>query len=392
MGGSFSGYIKTGGRLSVSEIINHELLQAKVRLSKNTKINQTVWGLLQRYSDWDCENVSVKDRSKSPLFWKEQDSKWRLSYNLETQLDDIHKLIESYKKLPLNKTQNKTIKGFEFVTFHQSFSYEDFMEGIKPVILKNKNIQEINDPEEINIQNKNLEYDIEDGIFKKICERARDNKPHRFAIFIDEINRGNIASIFGELITLIEIDKREKQQTRLPYSKSLFTVPDNLDIYGTMNTADRSVEALDSALRRRFEFREMPPDYNVLKNKTKKIEGIDLSDLLKKINSRIEKLLDKDHMIGHSYFLKINAPEDLKNTFKNQIIPLLQEYFFGDYAKIGLILGNEFFKNDPSTEVKFANFKDYDSSLFDDKEVHHLIDLSTMEIGVFMEAIKNLLK
>lgn len=181
-------------------------------------------------------------------------------------------------------------------------------------------------------------------------------------LIIDEINRGNVSQIFGELITLIEEDKRlgnaEAIQVRLPYSKDSFGVPPNVYILGTMNTADRSVEALDTALRRRFSFIEMPPCYSLIRTDGKAkdgiINGIDLSLLLEIINKRIEKLLDKDHMIGHSYFLNISTLNDLKSTFQNKIIPLLQEYFYGDYGKIGLVIGAGFFEiNENQIEEDF---------------------------------------
>jgi len=152
----------------------------------------------------------------------------------------------------------------------------------------------------------------------------------------------------------------------LPYSKDdegKFGVPDNIYIIGTMNTADRSVEALDTALRRRFSFEEIMPKPELLKSD---MQGIDLQRLLKTVNERIEKLLDREHQIGHSYFLEVEDLEDLKQVFKDKIIPLLQEYFFGDYGKIGLVLGKEFVEKIP--ETKFANFE-YD---MEDKDVYRL--------------------
>ena len=183
-----------------------------------------------------------------------------------------------------------------------------------------------------------------------------------YVIIIDEINRGNVAQIFGELITLIEQDKRigndEALTVTLPYSKKKgFGIPSNLYIVGTMNTADRSVEALDTALRRRFRFIEMPPRYD-LADLENKIEGISLKTLLSTLNSRIEKLLDKDHLIGHSYFLQVKNTADLSHVFHQNIVPLLQEYFYGDFAKIGLVLGDAFFeKSEETSTTTFARFK-----------------------------------
>lgn len=182
--------------------------------------------------------------------------------------------------------------------------------------------------------------------------------PTNYVLIIDEINRGNVSQIFGELITLIEPDKRsgmkEALEVTLPYSKEKFSVPPNLYIIGTMNTADRSVEALDTALRRRFSFTEMAPDYGLLKGKPNDYE-LDLGELLETINKRIEALLDKDHAIGHSYFLRVLSGEcSLKDVFFNEIIPLLQEYFYGNYSRIELVLGTGFVKSDSVTQTLFA--------------------------------------
>jgi mcrB domain protein len=224
----------------------------------------------------------------------------------------------------------------EFVTFHQSYSYEDFVEGIRPT-LDNKNISE--NIESMEENKKDLKYTLYSGIFKDICERATANPNSNYVLIIDEINRGNISKIFGELITLIEPSKRlgenEELKIRLTYSKKEFGVPKNLYILGTMNTADRSIALLDIALRRRFNFIEMPPRYNLLE---REIENINLKKLLEAINTRIEFLLDKDHLIGHSYFINIKSFEDLKEVFKNSIMPLLQEYFYDDFEKIKFVL------------------------------------------------------
>jgi 5-methylcytosine-specific restriction protein B len=157
---------------------------------------------------------------------------------------------------------------------------------------------------------------------------------------------------------LIEQDKRQGEDNevslQLPYSKSLFSVPANIDIYGTMNTADRSVEALDTALRRRFSFVEMMPNVSLLESS--EIDGISLKDVLMTINDRIEILIDRDHCIGHSYFMNLKTTRDLRLAFKDKIVPLLQEYFYGDYGKIGLVLGEGFVKSHSKSKTPFANF------------------------------------
>ncbi|MDO1514349.1 AAA family ATPase [Maribacter confluentis] len=228
--------------------------------------------------------------------------------------------------------------------------------------------------------------------------KGKSGKP--IVLIIDEINRGNVSAIFGELITLIEKDKRlgadEALLAQLPYSKEVFGVPPNLYIIGTMNTADRSVEALDSALRRRFSFTEMPsiPSYvaehGLLVNGI--IDDIDLVVLLKTLNKRIEKLLDKDHTIGHSYFLKIMNIEDLKAVIGNKVIPLLQEYFFGDYGKIGLVMGNGFVDYDTteSDEEFFATFE-YEIGSLLSRKVYKIKDALKMDNVEFKEALRKLI-
>ena len=199
---------------------------------------------------------------------------------------------------------------------------------------------------------------------------------------------------------MIEDDKRlgssEALEVVLPYSKEKFGVPSNLYIIGTMNTADRSVEALDTALRRRFSFEEIRPNPEVITNRKQGdngvVEGIDLAQLLETINKRIELLVDKDHQIGHSYFLPVESIKELKSAFQNKIIPLLQEYFFGDYGKIGLVLGSGFVSVKEKEKNIFADFNNmYDASDLAEREIYRIENPDKMDDVKFREAITNLL-
>ena len=218
-----------------------------------------------------------------------------------------------------------------------------------------------------------------------------------YVLIIDEINRGNISSIFGELITLLEDDKRigrvEETSVVLPYSKESFSVPKNVHIIGTMNTADRSVEALDTALRRRFSFIETPPNPDILleahPSKGVVEDTIDLISLLKTINTRILMLKDKDHMIGHSYFIKANTIKELINLFSDKIIPLLEEYFFMDMSKIGLILGSSFVKKiSPDIQIGFADFEDENQNGFIDQSLYEIVPKSQWTSASFISIYK----
>ena len=221
----------------------------------------------------------------------------------------------------------------EFVTFHQSYAYEDFIEGVRPVL-----------------EGKDLAYKLHEGIFKRICQRACKDPDNKYVLIIDEINRGNIAKIFGELITLLEPSKRlgneDEAKATLPYSPDPFGVPPNLYILGTMNTADRGIALLDTALRRRFHFVERMPNPESVE---KDIEGVDGQELLKAINRRIKAKLDREHQIGHTYLIRKTSIKELAAAFQHQIMPLLQEYFYDDWEKIRFVLnGNPFIAEESS--------------------------------------------
>jgi len=249
------------------------------------------------------------------------------------------------------------------VTFHPSYSYEDFVEGYRPVVEDNSSKQ----------------YELKKGIFWNVCEKARDFPDETVVLIIDEINRGNIPKIFGELITLIEEDKRgeEKYALTLAYSQDSFFVPKNLLIIGTMNTADKSLMQMDDALKRRFVFEELMPDTEALREEFDRngvSDGEKYAKILEKINEKIigkgeedkkqRKIQFRDKQIGHSYFWFVKSDEHLQNVIKYDIIPLLQDYFYGDYDEIRKVLGKKIIGDDnrPTSLVsqrdKAGNLKD----------------------------------
>jgi len=242
---------------------------------------------------------------------------------VDGRLEDAHDL-DAFQKRKFN--QEDLSGNIAMVTFHQNFAYEDFVEGIRPVLDR---------------EQEGLRYTLHEGLFQQIAHAARERPEENFVLIIDEINRGNIARIFGELITLIEDSRRignpEETEVTLPYSKESFGVPSNLYLIGTMNTADRSIQLLDTALRRRFKFVEMMPEpYH---QDMAKIEGLECGQMLSSMNERIAVLLDREHQIGHTYLLGVQDMVELSDRFRTQIFPLLQEYFFDDWSKIKKVLG-----------------------------------------------------
>jgi 5-methylcytosine-specific restriction protein B len=210
------------------------------------------------------------------------------------------------------------------VTFHPSYTYEDFVEGFRPA----------------QTGSGALELTLTDGIFKRVCEAAAADKDRRYVVLIDEINRGNIPKIFGELITLIESDKRGLT-VRLPQSGQEFAVPSNMHLIGTMNTADRSIHLLDTALRRRFSFVELLPDSDLLEGATAGVLALDV--FLDALNAKIRELVGREKQVGHAMFLRkgipIDSAEAFAAIFRFELLPLLQEYLYEDYKELEWLLG-----------------------------------------------------
>lgn len=339
----------SGNRPSKStEILNHKYVQAKARLQGHRDLYTgfIAW-YLRKHSTPNCPHVHHSNRREPLWFWRNEDQTWILTSEWEESGDVVLDFVSRLESAP--QEEHKPIERFEFVTFHQSYSYEEFVEGIRPTLGETED------------ETGEVSYILHKGVFRRICERARaDGDGKRYALFIDEINRGNISKIFGELITLIEGDKREGADNELsvvlPYSGESFSVPGNLDIFGTMNTADRSLAHIDTALRRRFTFEELMPDPDLLSIVSLDGQEIDLRKMLQAMNESIEALFDREHAVGHAYFLKgkgrLIEGSELPDLFRSKIIPLLTEYFFDDWSKVRSVLGDD--RVGEKTETQFV--------------------------------------
>jgi hypothetical protein len=333
----FAALVDLGERAKVAQIAEHEFITLKaLAMGRTRHVRQTVWAILQEHARENSNTVHYKKRNSPLVFDKEEDSIWALVDDWREEGEDQVAMAKFWRQGPQMEAVQQR---YEMVTFHQAYSYEDFVEGIRPG-------QDDESGE--------LVYRVVPAVFRRLCQKAKTDPKHRYAIFIDEINRGNIAKIFGELITLIEDDKRtiykpdgsleSGLELTLPYSGDRFGVPKNLDVYGAMNTADRSIALLDTALRRRFKFEELMPQAGLINGSRgdgyiEDGEGgiINLRALLEAVNRRIRFLLNRDMTLGHSYLMKVQNFSALKDVMLHKIIPLLQEYFYEDWHRIQLV-------------------------------------------------------
>lgn len=315
---------------------------------------------------------------------------------------DIERTINEFvEQISLNEKVLETKTGVEFTVFNSSgkggISVRTTTQN--EIVISKKAIKNyLLDPSENIRSNQAYAWAIARYIKNKLDEKTSDDETYlkNFVLIIDEINRGNISRIFGELITLIEDSKRqgagEELSVTLPYSKEEFSVPSNVYIIGTMNSSDRSLTGLDIALRRRFTFIETPPKPELLNEI--EVEGLNVGDLLKVINQRIEVLLDRDHCIGHANFMSLKKQptlEHLAQIFKQKIIPQLQEYFFDDWEKINMVLNANGMLKAKSVEssVLFPNVESDSDGFFEEQKTWELNDTAFDSIVSFSKIIKH---
>ena len=328
---------KPDQNFTVPEILKMEMVQARFSQYPVKHPTNQIWGYLQAHTIPESQTVNFTSRSEPYLFDKTSDAHWFLTAAGK-------EYVQGTLADPLNMIQqgppatNLPEDFIHWITFHQTYAYEDFVEGLRPLTGQG--------------DSGGLAFEIKPGIFRALCARAQADPTNQYVLVIDEINRGNIAKVFGELMTLIETDKRGILSVELPYSKENFRVPANLAIIGTMNTADRSIALLDVALRRRFAFLELLPEPELLDSieiEVKEEDPLNLGKCLRKINQRIVELRGLDYQIGHSYFLPIQNCQNndeklacLDDIWNYQILSLLKEYFYGQADLLRQVLPSFF--------------------------------------------------
>ena len=354
--------------LKIRDILNQPVVQSyskfvKGRTSKN--VYGTVSTTLIERSDATSSNSTYR-MGVQEYFHKNENSEWTLTEEgrayVEAELSNVPTQASGQHGTDWHKF-------FRTITFHQSYSYEEFVEGIRPKLDGDVG---------------GIAYEIKDGIFKELCSVASQDPDNKYLLIIDEINRGNIAKIFGELITLLEDGKRETMSVRLPYSQDSFTVPKNLYVLGTMNTADRSIALLDIALRRRFEFVELMPKNELLSSNIEGT-GLSLAKLLEQLNQKISIMIDRDHQIGHSYLMEIDSLKSLNRAWYKKILPLIQEYFYNDWEKLEILLGKSKLDGTGFVTSKIVKFPG-DGDL-DDTTLHDIHQYTDQELVKALKAL-----
>ena len=344
--------------VKVPEIVSHEFFINKAaQNSREKNLSSTAWLELRRHSPVDSKTVSFDNRASQAYFDKDNSGAWYLLPESIDLLNDLaQQLAEFQQAQHENNSQNSEFRQqrFSMVSFHQAYGYEEFVEGIRPMMAAT--IPATNNSSQ-------MSYAIQDGAFLKLCQRAANDPEQRYAMLIDEINRANVSRVFGELLSLIESDKRagmaNAMTVNLAYSGRTFSVPANVDIYATMNTQDHSLAPLDMALRRRFRFIDCPPqpellpiiylnqdleadNSETLHSKTANpTEAIDLANILTGLNNRIAQTLGAEAQLGHAFLWSVNSLEQLQTALTEQIIPQLAQAAGGQVAILQYIFQDE---------------------------------------------------
>ena len=352
--------------VKVPEIVNHEFFVSKAAQNARDKnLSNTAWSVLQMHTPASSQTVSYKNRSSQAYFDKDNSGAWYLLPESMDLLSNLAQQLAEFQQAQReNNSQNQEFRQqrFSMVSFHQAYGYEEFVEGIRPVMA-------VTSP--ATNGSSQMSYAIQDGAFLKLCQRAANDPDQRYAMLIDEINRANVSRVFGELLSLIEPDKRagmtNAMTVNLAYSGRTFSVPANVDIYATMNSQDHSLAPLDMALRRRFRFIDCPPQPKLLpilylnlnqdseavnsvtlNTKTANpaenrypTETIDLAKLLTGLNNRIAQMLGAEAQLGHAFLWSVDSLEQLQTALIEQIIPQLAQAAAGQVTILQYIFQDE---------------------------------------------------
>lgn len=321
--------------VKVPEIVNHDFFVNKAAQNARDKnLSNTAWSVLQMHTPSSSQTVSYKNRASQAYFDKDSSGAWYLLPESIDLLGDLAQQLAEFQQVQReNSSQKQTFRQqrFSMVSFHQAYGYEEFVEGIRPVIAPSDHTK--NSPSQ-------MSYSVQDGAFLKLCQRAANDPDQRYAMLIDEINRANVSRVFGELLSLIEPDKRygmaNAMTVNLAYSGRTFSVPANVDIYAAMNTQDHSLAPLDMALRRRFRFIDCPPQPELLPviypnqdleadntEAFKSEKTINLAKILTGLNNRIAQTLGAEAQLGHAFLWSVDSLEHLQTALIEQIIPQL---------------------------------------------------------------------
>ena len=339
--------------VKVPEIVNHEFFVNKAAQNARDKnLSNTAWSVLQMHTPASSQTVSYKNRASQAYFDKDNSGAWYLLPESMDLLSGLAQQLAEFQQAQReNNSQNQEFRQqrFSMVSFHQAYGYEEFVEGIRPAIAPSDHTK--NSPSQ-------MSYSVQDGAFLKLCQRAANDPEQRYAMLIDEINRANVSRVFGELLSLIEPDKRagmaNAMTVNLAYSGRTFSVPANVDIYATMNTQDHSLAPLDMALRRRFRFIDCPPQPELLPviylkqdleadntEVLKSEETINLAKLLTGLNNRITQTLGAEAQLGHAFLWSVDSLKQLQTALIEQIIPQLAQAAGGQVTVLQYIFQDE---------------------------------------------------